>query len=343
MKKSNLNIYDIAAEAKVSIATVSRAMNKPEKVKLETREKIQSIIKKANYTPNALAQGLVFKTTRTIGVVIGSISNPFYGEMVRAIEDKASDKGYTILLGNTDNKFHEEEKYIDIFLKKKVDGMIFAGGRMMEERYDKNIQRIAKAIPVVLANHVLIHKNVYCVVSDEAKGTVIAMKYLIESGHRRIGYINGYSNSYASIVKKENYIKSLLQSDIDIDDNLIVDAINDEMSGGYKACEMLLSRQANFTAIFAANDLMAMGAMKFLISKGYRVPQDISVIGYDDIDMCNYFYPGLTSISQNIRLLGENSVEVMNSVLDGNDIGKVTYYEPELRIRESVNECFKDK
>lgn len=335
MKKSNLNIYDIAEEAGVSIATVSRAINRPEKVKAETMEKIQNIIKKANYTPNALAQSLVFNTTRTIGVIIGSISNPFYGELVRAIEDKAADEGYTILLGNTDNKFEEEGKYIEVFLKKKVDGMIFAGGRMMEEKYDEHIQRIAKVIPVVLANHILIEKNVYCVLSDEAKGTIIAMEHLIKKGYKNIAYINGYSNSYASIVKKENYIKTLLQNNIEISDELMVNAPNDEMSGGYSACESLLGRKANFTAIFAANDLMAMGAIKYLISNGYRVPEDIAVVGYDNIDMCNYFHPGITSVSQNIRLLGENSVKIMNDVLYSKDVSKVTFYEPELIIRES--------
>lgn len=335
MKKSDLNIYDIAREAGVSIATVSRAINRPEKVKPATMDKIQSIIKKANYTPNALAQSLVSKSTRTIGVIIGSISNPFYGEMVRAIEDRAADIGYTILLGNTDNKFFEEEKYIDVFLKKKVDGIIFAGGRMMEERYDKHIQRVAKIVPVILANHLLVSKNVYCILTDEAKGTNLAVEHFLEKGHKNIAYINGYSTSYASIIKKENYIKTLLQNNIDINEELIINAPNDEMPGGYAACEALFKRNTEFTALFAANDLMAMGAIKHITSKGYRVPEDIAVIGYDDIDMCNYFSPSITSVTQNIRTLGQKAVEILNDVLDGNEIKKVTYFEPELIVRES--------
>jgi LacI family transcriptional regulator len=335
MKKRNLNIYDIAKEAGVSIATVSRAINNSDKVKPETMEKIQSIIEQSNYTPNAIAQSLVLKSTRTIGVIIGSISNPFYGELVRAIEDRASDVGYTILLGNTDNKFNEEEKYIDIFLKKKVDGIIFAGGRKMEERYDRHIHRVAKSIPVVLANHILFGENVYCVLSDEAKGAALAMEYLIQKDHRSIAYINGYSTSYASIIKKENYVKALLQNNIDIKDQLIVNAVNDEMSGGFAACEELIQRNASFSAVFAANDLMAMGAIKSLINHGFRVPEDIVVVGYDDIDMCNYFSPGLTSISQNIKLLGERAVEIMKDVLEGKEISKISYFEPFLIKRGS--------
>lgn len=335
MKKRNLNIYDIAEQAGVSIATVSRAINKPEKVRAETMEKIQDIIKQSNYTPNAIAQSLVLKATKTIGVIIASISNPFYGELVRAVEDKAASENYTILLGNTDNKFEEEEKYIDIFLKKKVDGIIFAGGRRMEERYDNHIQRVAKTIPIVLANHILFGENVYCVLSDEAKGAALAMKYLLELGHKNIAYINGYSTSYASIIKKENYVKTLLKNNIDIKDGLIVNAINDEMRGGYLACEELLSRQASFTALFAANDLMAMGAIKCLTLNGYRVPEDVAVVGYDDIDMCNYFTPGLTSVSQNIKFLGERSVEIMNDVLENREISKISYFEPQLIKRES--------
>lgn len=335
MKKRNLNIYDIAKEAGVSIATVSRAINKPEMVKTETMEKIQGIIKNANYTPNAIAQSLVLKATRTIGVIIASISNPFYGELVKAIEDKAADEGYTILLGNTDNKFYEEEKYIDIFLKKKVDGIIFAGGRMMEERYNNHINQVARNIPVVLANHILFGENVYCVLSDEAKGAAIAMQYLIQKNHKSIAYINGYSNSYASIIKKENYVKMLLQNNIDIKDQLMVNAINDEMSGGFMACEELLRRGISFTALFAANDLMAMGAIKCLVTHNFKVPKDIAVVGYDDIDMCNYFSPGLTSVSQNIKVLGQRAVEIMNDVLDNKKISKISYFEPQLVKRES--------
>lgn len=336
MGKDNVNIYDIAKEAGVSIATVSRALNKPDKVKIETKEKIERAIKKLNYTPNALAQSLVSKSTKTIGVIISNINNPFYGEMVRAIEDKASDKGYTILLGNTDNKFEEEEKYIDIFIKKQVDGMIFAGGRRMSEKYNRHLFKVSEFVPVVLTNHILQYKNIYCVLSDEAKGTQMLLNYLIEKGHRKIAYINGYADSYASIIKKENYLKTLSKNSITINDDLIIDSLSDDIKGGYKACQSLLDKGQEFTALFAANDLMAIGAIKCLISKGFDVPGEIAVAGYDDIELCNYVSPSLTSVSQNIKELGSIAVDMIIDAIEGKDVEKLIFLEPKLIIRQSV-------
>ncbi|SKA79842.1 transcriptional regulator, LacI family [Caloramator quimbayensis] len=335
MTKENVNIYDIAKEAGVSIATVSRAMNNPEKLRKETKEKIEKAMKKLSYTPNALAQSLVSKSTRTLGVIIANINNPFYGEMVRAIEDRASDKGYTILLGNTDNKFEEEEKYIDIFLKKQVDGIIFAGGRRISEKYNRHLIKVAENIPVVLTNHILQNKNIYCVLSDEAKGTELLMNYLIEKGHREIAYINGYADSYASIIKKENYLKILSKNSIPIVDELIIDSPSDDMRGGYRACEILLER-GKFTALFAANDLMAIGAIRCLTARGYNVPSDIAVAGYDDIDLCNYVSPSLTSVTQNISELGSIAVDIMTDVLECKEAGRLIFIEPKLVVRQSA-------
>ena len=189
MVKRNPNIYDVAKEAGVSIATVSRFFNQPHKVGKDTAQKIQAVIESMNYSPNALAQGLVFQTTRTFGVVIANINNPFYGEFVLAVENTASEENYALLLGNTDNRLDEERKIIDSFLQKKVDGLIFAGGRRIGEEYDENVLTAARQVPVMLANHSLVGNNIYCILTDEAKGARLAVQHLIDTGRRSIAHI----------------------------------------------------------------------------------------------------------------------------------------------------------
>jgi LacI family transcriptional regulator/LacI family purine nucleotide synthesis repressor len=335
MVKRNPNIYDVAKEARVSIATVSRFFNQPHKVGKDTAQKIQAVIESMNYSPNALAQGLVFQTTRTFGVVIANINNPFYGEFVLAVENTASEENYALLLGNTDNRLDEERKIIDSFLQKKVDGLIFAGGRRIGEEYDENVLTAARQVPVMLANHSLVGNNIYCILTDEAKGARLAVQHLIDTGRRSIAHIKGYANSYATIIKEDSYLRTLHQNGIEIRPELIVQSPTDDLAGGYEACSYLLEEGATIDALFAANDLMAIGALKRLSEAGYQVPQDIAVIGYDNVDLCNYLSPGLTSVSQNISDLGRESVRSLSKVLNGERVDKVTYLEPELIIRDS--------
>ncbi|MFZ5351736.1 MAG: LacI family DNA-binding transcriptional regulator [Bacillota bacterium] len=337
MKDSkNNNIYDIAKMAGVSITTISRAINRPNMVKPDTLDKIHSIMREMEYTPNALAQGLVLKSTKTIGVIIANINNPFYGEMVKAIEDTASKSGYTIILGNTDNDIQQEEKYIGIFLKKQVDAIIFAGGRKMDEKNNEHIIRTSRYVPVVLTNHYMQRENVYCVLTDEAKGASMAVEYLISKGRVRIAYINGYINSYPSVVKRDNMIATLTRSGLEFYEELEVSALTDDVKGGYDACRILLDRKIEFDALFAANDLMAIGAMKALQKKGLKVPEDVSVMGYDNIYLCNYITPELSSMTQNISQLGIDAVNFIVRHFERKKIANnIKFLKPRLIVRKS--------
>lgn len=335
MNQKRASIYDIAKEAGMSVATVSRTINNPDKVNIKTRTKIHAIMERLNYTPNALAQSLVSRSTKTIGVFIAKVQNPFYAEMLHAIEKFAFDNQYSILFGNTFNDIQKEEHYVDLFLKKQVDGIIFAGGRNLSEAHSEHIMKTAERVPVVLTNHSVVGKNIYSVISDEAEGTALAVQHLIDTGRSKIAFIYGYDNSYPSVVKKDSYFKTLSRNHLAVDDNLIIKASDDTMEGGYNACGALLSKGAEFDALFATNDLMAIGAMKKLIASGIQIPQNVSVVGYDDIQFCKYISPSLSSVTQNMSDLGSMAVQILNEVLEGKNVQKIKYLQPHLKIRES--------
>lgn len=335
MTRRRASIYDVAKEAGVSIATVSRYFNQPHKVGKSTARKIKAVTERLNYSPNALAQGLVLQTTRTFGVITANITNPFYGELVLAVENTASEEKYTILLGNTDNRLDEEQKIIHSFLQKKVDGLIFAGGRRIGEQYNQHILCAAQQVPVVLTNHSIAANNIYCILSDEAKGARLAVQHLVDSGRRNIAHIKGYADSYATIVKEDNYLRTLHQNGIEIRPELIVQSATDDLAGGFHACGRLLDAQVKVDAVFAGNDLMAIGAIKCLTQRGYAVPESVAVVGYDNIDLCNYLVPGLTSVSQNIAELGREAVRFLSRVMNEEKIEKAIYLEPKLVIRGS--------
>ena len=284
MGKKYASIYGIAREAGVSVTTVSRVINNPDKVNSKTRRKIYAIMEKMNYTPNALAQSLVSRSTATIGVFVHDVKNPFYAEMLYEIEKKAFELGYSILFGNTSNQIKKEEAYVDIFTKKHVDGIIMVGGRNVKEAQSLHIIKTAERVPVILTNHTVIGKNIYCILADEAGGAELAVQHLIDSGRDKIAYINGH-----------------------------------------------------FNAVFVSNDLMAVGVMKKLIGEGIRIPHDVAVVGYDDIQLCRYLTPSLSSVTQEVAEIGSMAVQLLIDVLKGNEVQKITYLPPRLMIRKSSN------
>jgi DNA-binding LacI/PurR family transcriptional regulator len=335
VNQRNASIYDIAKEAGVSVATVSRTINNPEKVSDRTRSKVYEIMKRMNYSPNALAQSLVSRTTKTIGVFLANVTNPFYAEMLQAIEQRAYNDSYSILLGNTSNRIEKEEQYVDIFIKKQVDGIILTGGRNINEAQSNHILKMAERVPIIMTNHAIVGKNIFCVLSDEAAGAEMAVQHLVDSGRERIAYMNGYEFSYASVIKKDSYLKTLSRNQLPINENLMVNSPADTMEGGYRACGTLLERGVKFNALFAANDLMAIGAMKRLAEAGYRIPQDVAVVGFDNIALCGFASPSLSSVTQNIAQLGSMAVQMLGDVLEKKPVSKITYLQPQLIVRES--------
>ena len=205
----NYTIKDIARMANVSIATVSRVINGNGTVAQKTEKRILEIIKELNYVPNNVARSLVKQNSKTIGVVVADIMNPFYSEIIRAIQDQANIDGYSVISCNSDEDMEKEKQCIKMLLENQVSGIIFAGGRGKGDYYNQHIRDVAKKVPVVLADEFLEGENIYSIVCNKIKGAYEGVSALIELGHKRIAMINGYRDYKPSIEKLRGYKRAL--------------------------------------------------------------------------------------------------------------------------------------
>lgn len=339
----SISIEDIAREAGVSTATVSRVINKSPRVRPQTAEKVEAVMRQYNYLPNGIARSLASKTSKTIGIIVSDITNPVYSEMIRSIQDEAERHDYVTIICNSDENMQKEFEFIDLLLEKQVVGVIFPGGRGIGDKYNGHIVKLSQKVPVVLANEYLEGPNIYSIICDKEKGAYEMTRHLLGLGHTRIAMITGYSNYNPTIEKYRGYKKALEDCGLAVGDDLLIYA-DYQMLGGYKAALKLMRLAVPPTAILAGNDLMAIGAMRALQRHGIRVPQDMAIAGYDDIKINNYFYPALTSVSQDINEIGHRAAKTLIAVLDKSDsIPNKQTIQPKLHIRESCGAKCKSK
>ncbi|MEG0688497.1 MAG: LacI family DNA-binding transcriptional regulator [Hungatella sp.] len=331
----NYTIKDIARRANVSIATVSRVINKTGSVAQKTEKRILAITRELNYVPNNVARSLVKQSSKTIGVIVADIMNPFYAEIIRAIQDQADEDGYSVISCNSDEDMGKEKQCIHMLLENQVNGIIFAGGRGKGDYYNQQVVDVAKIVPVVLADEALEGDNIYSIICNKSKGAYEAVHYLIELGHRNIAMINGYQEYKPSIEKLKGYKKALKEAGIPYCDKYIKNS-DYHLDGGMNHVKELMNLEDPPSAIFAANDLMAMGAIKALKDLGYKVPKDISVIGFDDIAMNEYTMPALSSVRQEMTLQGHMAVQILHKLFSNEENPKKKYtIEPSLIKRDS--------
>lgn len=328
-------IIDIAKMANVSTATVSRVINSPEVVKRETREKVQRIIEEMKYTPNALARGLIIKSTKAIGVIIQDINNMFYPAVIRGIEDTFNENGNGIFLCNTDGDMEKEINYINSLMERRADGVILMGTRPVGVRNNQHIFRMLKMIPIVMLNDSVMGLDVYSVQNDEVQGAYDAINYLVSLGHTKIAIINGIGNFTTYVYKQTGYEKALIDNDLPINVNYEVKIVPHE-SGGYEGVQRLIDQDDPPTAILAASDQIALGVYKGIYENGLRIPEDFSIIGFGGISLAKELYPELTTVDQSPYILGQTAAEVMAKVIEGEDIeDKNTIINTKLIIRKS--------
>ena len=329
-----VTIKDIAALAGVSKTTVSKVLNnKDEKISNATRQKVLDIVKQKNYIPNKMAQSLVTKKTKTIGVIIPDIRNPFFTDIVRGIEDKAFKEGYNIILCNTDECEEKEVKAINTLIEKMVDGIIFAPS----SKGDSNLSDYnGLTKPIVLVDKKLNIKNLKGIVTlDNKEGTYLATNLLVENNHKKILYLSGPLKNKISKDRLKGYKKALKKAGIKYDESLVLKG-EYSLEWGYEIIKKL--KYINFTAICAGNDLIAIGAIKALKERNIRVPKDVSVVGFDDIETSSIINPQLTTIKQNSYSMGYESANILIKNLEKksfNNIEKITF-KPELIIRDST-------
>lgn len=329
-----VTISDIARMANVSKATVSRVINdKPEGVGKEMREKILRLVEENNYQPSVIARSLVTKKTKTIGLIIPDITNPYFPQLVRGAEDYANRNKYHIFLCNSDKDVKKEKEYLKAFIEKSVDGVILtsnisATDAMQYEMLKKN------NIPCVLLDRYVEYKSYKAgVFLDNIKGAYMATEYLLKQGHTKIAFVTGPLEVTTSVNRLKGYEKACNDRGIRIDNDLVMEG-DYLMESGYRHILNLLEKGREFTAVFAGNDMMAIGAMKALKSKNIKIPEEVEIIGFDNIEFSQMVEPALTTVAQPAYEMGAKGAELLIKLVEGKKLKmKNIYMEPELIIR----------
>lgn len=331
-----MTIKDIAKLAHVSTATVSRVINSPDKVSADKKALVDKIIQESNYFPNALARGLIQAKTKSIGVIIPDINNLFYPAVVRGLEDSLESNGYNLFLCNTDKYIEKEIKYINTLLEQRVDGIVFMGTRPIDPHKNAHIKAVSKRIPVIMVNDYIVGSEAYSVLSDEIDGAYNAVKYLIELGHTRIAFFTGESEYTTYRNKEKGYEMALSENKIPILEEYIYRDGASEEGGARNAKRMLEKGNPMPTAIFAASDQTALGAIKAISEAKFKVPEDFSIIGYANIPISSLLYPELTTINQFPYETGKMAAELLAKIIDGEKPNQRKFLiEPKLIVRQS--------
>ncbi|PTX59956.1 LacI family transcriptional regulator [Melghirimyces profundicolus] len=295
-------IRDVAARAGVSVATVSRVLNGSGYVGKDTEIRVKKAIQELNYRPNTVARSLANRKTGTIAVILPDIMNPFFSELARAVEDTARDGGFTVIFCNSDDLGTREQHYIEVLRQKYIDGIIFASNSMGE---DDIVYMNENRIPIVVLDRAPGKSGCTVIRSQNAAGAVMAVRHLMETGCRKIAHIAGPGELITAQERLRGYRKAV-KGFTWFDESLIVPG-HFSIRGGERAVSGLLERHPDVDGIFAGNDLMAIGALKALQRMGRKIPRDISLCGFDGVEMSEWTEPELTTIAQPIYEMGRKA------------------------------------
>ncbi len=325
---------DVAREAGVSLGTVSNVLNNKSTVLSQNKEKVLAAVRRLNFRSNPVARTLKTKSSRDIGLIIPNINNPFYPELARGVEDAANKAGYTVLLCNDDRDIKKERTYIKSLVAKNVCGIILVKPQIPLSEVDA----IAGIMAVVLVDVGAPLGSAYNVVNvDDRGGITRGLEYLYRSGHTRIAFVRGLDDSLSSQDRAAAYFAFLRRKKLPVRKEYMFQGNYSWQDGG-EAVRKLLALTQPPTALMAANDLMAIGCMKEAQKMGLRVPGDLSVIGYDNLDLTNLCTPRLTTINQPKYEMGAKSVEFLLDCLKNNDCreGRKVVLPTDVVERESV-------
>lgn len=301
-------ILDVARLAGVSTATVSRVINSPENVREKTREKVLQAMQKCNYTYNALARGFVTKKSNTIGLIIPTISNPVFAESTRGIQEFAEQHNIKVILGNTYYKYSQEENLINVMRESQVDGLIITTNNLKGEVL-KNL--VADNFPFILLFSTIKNGPISAVGIDNYRGGYMATKHLVSLGHKRIAMVAGnFSMTDRSFHRWHGYKRCLRDNTIPYDKSLLVQT-NYSLEAGKDAIKSLLSLSSPPTAVFCSNDYIAFGAIKGAREAGLELPEDLSIVGFDDMQTAPYMVPALTTVRQPAYEMGRRAAELL--------------------------------
>lgn len=326
-----ITIRSVAQEAGVSIATVSKVVNHTGKISEKTKKKVLVAMEKLNYKPDAAAASLRGKRTKLIGLLVPDISNPFYSEIARSIEDRSHELGLNVMMCNTDNEVKKEKAYLSLLTSQRVDGVVVASAfrstHLLEEMINKGVPSvlIASEIPSLSMNTVTV---------DDYKGGYLATSYLLSLGHKKIGIIS--EDVRSNTPRLAAYKDTIQEAKIPIRDEYIIKT-EATIQKGYESAKQLLSLEDKPTAIFACNDLLAAGVIQAAKEINLNLPQDLSIIGFDNTVLSTTTSPMLTTVSQPIKEMGSKVVDLLLEEMEESKLYKERLLlSPELVIRQST-------
>jgi LacI family transcriptional regulator len=329
-------IKDIARRVGVSPSVVSRALNNKYGVKEATRQAIAEAAKEMGYHPNVAARSLVTRRSQTIGVIIPDISEPFYSRVIKGMQYIADEAGYTLLFSNSYESLEQSKVVQKMVDGQRVDGLIIVGSSRAERDYISSLT--AKGTPFVVIERHFSDLNMNCIWVDNVVGGYIATKHLIECGHRRIAHITGDLSFEVAADRVKGYRKALDEAGIPYSPKLVLPG-SFVWQDGYAAMKQLLSDTPRCTAVFAGNDSMAYGALQAIAEAGLSVPQDISVVGFDDLEFSSLTNPPLTTVRQPRYEMGRDAMRLLLARMDAGNQGdgmKICY-PPEMVVRRSTS------
>src|SRR5690625_2844421 len=316
-KVMNITIYDGAREANVSMATVSRVVNGNPNVKPATRKKVLNTIEQLGYRPNAVARGLASKKTTTVGAIIPDISSIFFAELARGIEDIATMYKYNVILSNSDQNKEKEIQLIDTMYEKQVDGILFMGGNITEE----HVQQFSSAsVPVVLAATYDESNKLPSVNIDYELAAYEATNSLINNNKKQPAFVSGENDTVINKLKYEGYKRALEEASIPVNEELVIFG-NYSYQSGMTAIEKLLDLgEETPTSVFAASDEMALGVIHGAQDRGYNVPNDIEVIGFDNTRLSEMVRPTLSTIVQPMYDIGAVAMRLLTKFMNKEEV-----------------------
>ncbi|SHF10650.1 LacI family DNA-binding transcriptional regulator [Alkalibacter saccharofermentans] len=330
----NVKIKDVAREANVSVATVSRVLNNIPLVNDETKKRVLDAIERTGYKPNAIARSLKMQKTNTFGIMIPDISLPYYTQVVRGVEDVCNIYDYNIILCNTDSEPSKEEKYFDVFMEKQCDGILYIGKGLKQNLVNKID---SSRVPVVLGAVSDVMGRYHSVAINNEQASFDVTKYLIENGHESIAFFSDEDEaSFVAQERKKGFVRALKK--YNIKENPIFELKGKySIKGGYDLMDELLTNAELPTALVALNDEMALGAIRKLEDAGYKVPDDMSVVGFNNFQISEWFKPGITTVAQPMYDIGAISARMLIKILNNSKPEEKAVTVPhELIIRDSV-------
>ncbi|BCG57720.1 LacI family DNA-binding transcriptional regulator [Paenibacillus sp. URB8-2] len=329
----NPTIKDVAKMANVSIATVSRVLNNLGGYTDKTKQRVNEVIKEIGYQPNAIARGLINKRTQTIGVLFPNVSSSFSSDILQGVEDFAHSRNYSIVVCNTDDDGKRTMKYLQLLREKQVDGIIFSSS-VLKDEYREAIGHMK--IPVVLISSQGNDAAIPYVKIDDSLAAYDAVDYLVAKGHRKIAMISGGKDDVLTgSPRVQGYLRALQKHGIPFDERYLVYG-DFRFESGYREFETLLRTVPDLTAVFAASDEMAIGVLSAAYKHGLKVPDDISVIGFDGLQLSSMVVPPLTTVRQPLVEMGQMASEILIQMIETSEAAKGKIVDHSIVERQSV-------